>query len=221
MTEPTVPDTGPDAGPDASPDAGPSRRLRATFRALGWPAVLVATVLAVLAAAAVLVLLGDADEADTVTSAPTGSLELTPADEVGQGDPLSVPFTTQDGGEQTLTEVLEGPTVVNFFASWCAPCVKEMPDFQDVSQELDGRVAFFGLAVNDRPEDARRIVEQTGVTYDWGRDVEGRVANAAGALNMPTTMFVDADGEVVEVHSGALDADQLRALIDEHLGVQA
>lgn len=213
MTEPTLPDTG--------PDAGPSRRKRFAIRELGLPAVLVATVLAALAAAAVLVLLGGSDDGDTVTTAPTGSLELSPADEVGQGDPLSVPFTTRDGGEQTLDEVIEGPTVVNFFASWCPPCVKEMPDFQDVSQELDGRVAFFGLAVNDRPEDAERIVEQTGVTYDWGRDVDGRVANAAGALNMPTTMFVDAEGEVVEVHSGALDADELRALVDEHLGVRA
>lgn len=211
MTEPTLPDTG--------PDAERSRRPRSILADLGWPAVLVATVLAVLAAAGVLVLLGGSDE-DTVTTEPTGSLELRPADELAQGDPLTVPFTTQDGGEQTLAEVIEGPTVVNFFASWCPPCVKEMPDFQDVSEELAGRVAFFGLAVNDRPEDARRIVDQTGVTYDWGRDVEGRVANAAGALNMPTTMFVDADGEVVEVHSGALDADELRALIDEHLGVR-
>jgi len=123
-----------------------------------------------------------------------------------------------DGTTAPLTERIDGPTVVNFFASWCAPCVAEMPAFERVFQDLGDRVGFVGVAVSDRTADARRIVEETGITYPWARDERGDVANAARVSNMPATLFVDADGEVVTVHSGALEADELRDLIDEHLG---
>jgi thiol-disulfide isomerase/thioredoxin len=117
--------------------------------------------------------------------------------------------------------VIEGPTVVNLFASWCPPCIREMPDFETVSQELAGNVEFIGLAVQDRPEDATRIVEDTGVTYRWARDVKGDFASAASVTQMPSTLLVDADGEIVRVHAGALDADELRELIETELGVAA
>ena len=69
-----------------------------------------------------------------------------------------------------------------------------------------------------QPDDAAGIVDETGVTYPWSRDARGDVAAAAQVTQMPSTMFVDADGEIVSVHSGALDADELRDLIEEHLG---
>ena len=89
-----------------------------------------------------------------------------------------------------------------------------------MSRTLDGQVAFFGLAVTDRPEDATHIVDQTGITYDWSRDILGDIAGAAGVTSMPSTMFVSAEGKVVHVQPGALDAARLRTLISEHLGVE-
>jgi hypothetical protein len=96
-----------------------------------------------------------------------------------------------------------------------------MPDFEAVSQDLSGEVDFLGIAVQDRPEDATGIVESTGVTYPWARDIRGDIVGAAGIVQMPSTMFVSAEGEVVEIQGGALDPDRLRALIEEHLGVPA
>ncbi len=202
-------------------DTTPDRRPRFNLRTLGWPAIVAATIVALFAAGIVLVLAGGSDDGSgaTVDDPSTGTLELTPVDEAPSGDALQVPFRTQDGGDSTLAQVIDGPTVVNLFASWCPPCVGEMPAFEDVHQALGDQVRFFGLAVNDRPEDAKNIVEQTGITYDWGRDVNGDVANTAGVLNMPTTLFIDADGTIVERHTGALDAGELRKLIEEHLGV--
>ncbi|MGK2929885.1 MAG: TlpA family protein disulfide reductase, partial [Acidimicrobiales bacterium] len=113
------------------------------------------------------------------------------------------------------------PLVVNLFASWCPPCIAEMPDFEAVSAALGDEVRFFGLAVTDRPEDASRIVEETGVTYDWSRDIQGDIAAGFGVTTMPSTIFITKDGEVAHIQSGALDQDRLRALIDEHLGVPA
>lgn len=189
----------------------PLRRSR-----LPWSAVAIATVLAALAALAVVLLAGGDDDTEGVRS--EGTLDLQPLD--GASDaPLAIAVQWPgEEGETPLADALDGPTVVNFFASWCTPCIAEMPAFESVFQEVGDEVDFVGVAVSDRTADAARIVEDTGITYRWARDGRGDVANAAAVTQMPATMFVDGDGEVVTVHSGALDADELRGLIEEHLG---
>ncbi|MDZ7674497.1 MAG: TlpA disulfide reductase family protein [Acidimicrobiales bacterium] len=184
-----------------------------------WPAVAVATLLALLAAGAVLLLASDDGSDDTQPA--DGALDLRLEDEVPSGDPADIEFTDPDDDSAgTIGGLIDGrPMVVNFFASWCTPCVAEMPDFQTVSEELDGRVDFVGLANQDRPEDAARTVETTGVTYPWYRDARGDIVAATGSVQMPTTAFFDAEGNMVEVHAGALDAGELRSMIEEHLGV--
>ena len=187
---------------------------------LPWQAVVAATVLAALAALLVIVVIGGDDDSEAGTAATTdGSLELVPADEAPAGDPLGIAITWPDGLEEPLAESLQGPTVVNFFASWCPPCIAEMPDFEEVSQEVAGQVEFVGIAVQDRTADATRIVEETGITYRWARDGKGDVVAAAQVTQMPATMFIDGTGKVVSVHSGALDADELREMLESELGV--
>ncbi len=188
---------------------------------LPWQAVVAATVLASLAALLVIVVLGGDDGEDAARSTPTtdGTLDLTPADEAPAGDPLGIAVTWPDGEEEPLAESLQGPTVVNFFASWCPPCIAEMPDFEEVSQEVAGEVEFVGIAVQDRTADAIRIVDDTGITYRWARDGKGDVVAAAQVTQMPATMFIDGTGKVVSVHSGALDADELREMLESELGV--
>ncbi len=192
--------------------------------ALPWQAIVAATVLALTAAGMVL-LFASGGDASSATDSSTPSLQLRPDDGLDDRDPLDVEFTDADGTTGTIRDVVAeadgAPVVVNFFASWCPPCIGEMPDFEAVSQELSGDVVFFGLAVQDRPEDATRIVEDTGITYDWSRDIRGDIVGAAGVVQMPSTMFVSADGEVVEIQGGALDPDRLQELIEEHLGVSS
>lgn len=204
---------------------------------VGWRAIVAATGLALAAAvgAAVLIDTGSSDTASSdAESSDTGSRA---GDDIGSIDdpgPIEltepdlaavtgIPFMVEDSdAETTIAERLDGrPMVVNFFASWCSPCIKEMPDFEIVSQELAGQVDVLGIAVTDRPEDAAGIVDSTGVTYPWGRDQDGDVAGTAGVFNMPTTLFIDADGVVVDAQPGAVDAERLRELIAEHLGVEA
>ena len=209
--------SGPEHPP--TPPSDPTSGRTRPRPALPWQAVVAATVLALTAAAMVLVFAGSDD--DPVDETPRATLPLQPlAEGASDRDPLDVEFTDVDGTTGTLRELVDDrPVVVNFFAEWCTPCVKEMPDFQTVSQRLEGRVDFVGLAVNDRPEDTTRIVEETGITYPWTRDIRGDIASAAGVVNMPSTMFIADDGTIAELHTGAVDAERLLALIEEHLGV--
>jgi cytochrome c biogenesis protein CcmG, thiol:disulfide interchange protein DsbE len=109
------------------------------------------------------------------------------------------------------------PLVVNFWASWCPPCVAEMPDFERVHQQVQGEVRFVGLNTQDNRADADRLVEQTGVTYDLALDPDGALFSDFEVVAMPSTFLVDEHGAIVHRHSGLLTETALRELIAEHL----
>lgn len=137
------------------------------------------------------------------------------------GDPLpEFTLATLDGDAFELRSVVGEPTVLNFFASWCAPCRAELPEFQEVSLDARERGVNF-LGINTRETDAEAasdLLAVTGVTYPVALGDDGRLFEEVGGLAMPTTAFVSADGTIVEVHSGILRGDDLRAKIEEHFG---
>ena len=142
--------------------------------------------------------------------------------EASDGTDLSdLSFDLFDGGTGTVADYEGTPLVVNFFASWCPPCVREMPEFQDVFERLDGQVAFLGLSQDQSPQDALALVEATGVTYDVGWDPDLEVYGATGSIAMPTTAFVSPSGELLDTFAGALDTEALAELIEDTLGVAA
>ena len=130
-------------------------------------------------------------------------------------------FEIFDGGTGTVADYEGTPLVINFFASWCPPCVREMPEFQEVFERLDGQVAFLGLSQDQSPQDALALVESTGVTYDVGWDLDLEVYGATGSIAMPTTAFVSTSGELLDTFAGALDTEALAELIEDTLGVAA
>lgn len=138
--------------------------------------------------------------------------------ESAEGPPVpDLEFETFEGELTSLPEFQGEPVVVNFWASWCAPCIAEMPDFETVHQALQGQVRFLGLNTQDDRASADELVERTGVTYDLALDPDGELLRAFGVVAMPTTYFVSADGRIVHRHSGLATEQQLRELIDEHL----
>jgi thiol-disulfide isomerase/thioredoxin len=160
-----------------------------------------------LAATAVVVLAGGDDDADAIDRAQVEKLGLTPLD---------------GGADQQLGDLLgERPVVLNLFASWCQPCIEEMPTFERVHQDLGDEVIFAGLAIRNPPDKALDLVEQTGVTYPTFADAADAAPELFDVVNMPTTIFFDADGNVVARRAGKLTEDKLRAVIDEQLGVDA
>ena len=169
--------------------------------------------------------LGDDEEIPKIVLSQDSPGFATDADissEASDGTDLSdLSFDLFDGGTGTVADYEGTPLVVNFFASWCPPCVREMPEFQDVFEQLDGQVAFLGLSQDQSPQDALALVEATGVTYDVGWDLDLEVYGATGSIAMPTTAFVSPSGELLDTFAGALDAEALAELIEDTLGVAA
>lgn len=136
----------------------------------------------------------------------------------GAGDDVQatdIEFELLDGGTATVGAFLDRPVVLNFFASWCTPCVTEMPALESVHQQRPD-IAFVGLAVSDTPTRAREIVADTGVTYATGVDPDSAIGNAYEILGMPTTLFIAPDGEVVYQHTGGLTFDQIADHLNRH-----
>jgi thiol-disulfide isomerase/thioredoxin len=128
-------------------------------------------------------------------------------------------FVLYDGTPARFDD-FDGPLIVNFWASWCPACVVELPDFQAVSEAFADEVTFIGM--NVLPDDrvsAETLIEQTGVRYQLAEDDGGALYAEFGGIAMPTTVFLDADGNVVEVHSGTLFEDDLRERISELFGI--
>lgn len=113
------------------------------------------------------------------------------------------------------------PLVVNFWASWCGPCRKEMPELAQAARDYQDRVRFVGVTFMDRPEDSRAFLDEVPVGYDTFIDANGQdLFRALEARGTPATVLVDADGAVVFRHAGPITATDLATAISEHLGVQ-
>jgi cytochrome c biogenesis protein CcmG, thiol:disulfide interchange protein DsbE len=123
------------------------------------------------------------------------------------------------GGRVRLADLRGRPVVLNFWASWCPPCLAEMPEFQRVHQRLGDRVAFLGVNQRDQAQAAEQLARSTGVTYPLALDVAGRSFDAFGGLGMPTTVLIRADGTVADIFAGQLDGALLSERIRRVLGV--
>jgi peroxiredoxin len=135
------------------------------------------------------------------------------------GAPLNVGDTAYnfdlpdlDGQQVTLSEFAGKPVVINFWATWCPPCRLEMPEFQRAYEEYEEENLVI-LAINEaeQPEVVRSFFyDEMGYTYTPLLDQEGEVAEAYGAVGLPSTFFIDGSGAVTAVHRGALTQDQLQ-----------
>ena len=110
------------------------------------------------------------------------------------------------------------PMVVNFWASWCAPCFAEAPELQAAAEEYGDDVVFVGINTQDRSEeDARAFLDRFNLTFPNGRDAQSRVSVEYGIFGLPETFFINADGTLNYKHAGPLTpeilAEQTQALI--------
>jgi cytochrome c biogenesis protein CcmG, thiol:disulfide interchange protein DsbE len=125
-----------------------------------------------------------------------------------------VAFELFDGTSARLADYRGSLLLVNFWASWCPPCVAEMPDLETVHRELRDEVAFLGINTQDDGDAAAELAERTGVTYDLALDPAGDLFRAFGVFGMPSTFLVSADGEIVDRHTGILTEAEIRSFLE-------
>ena len=120
---------------------------------------------------------------------------------------------TYDGIAYNLGQLRQNVIVINFWASWCAPCRAEAPALEQLSQDLKGQhVIFLGVDQADTTDKALAYLQEFGVTYPNGPDAG--FVDALGVQSLPTTILVDRNGTIRDRLYTAVEMDTLRARIE-------
>jgi len=118
------------------------------------------------------------------------------------------------GTSTVQLDELDEVTVVNLWATWCAPCRRELPDFEAVHQSMSDEVRFIGVNIGDRADAAARFIDEVGVTFEQLLDVDGLLNEALGTATLPVTVVTDADGRISVIHTGPMEASELIEAIE-------
>ncbi len=204
-----------DRAPLPVPARPPSRRagkgwwiLASVMLVAGW-----LTALAIIRVAAP----GDAGLAKSLATSPGGAFHQ----EHGQRVPAwSLPSLRDRSSTLSLGQFRGHPLVLNFWASWCAPCRQEMAALAATARRLGGRVSFVGIDTNDQPNSALALLAQTAVAYPAGFDPHAGVAGANGVYGLPTTLFVSPQGTLLGRQVGAMTDGRLQQLTNQTFGVR-
>lgn len=119
-----------------------------------------------------------------------------------------------DGSPVDLARYHGTPVIVNLWAPWCTPCRTEMPELQATQDRFGGRVQVVGITDDADHDEAVAAAETAGVTYPLLVDPDGGLQVDLAVTSLPATVFLGRDGEVLELHAGALDS----ATLDERIG---
>jgi cytochrome c biogenesis protein CcmG, thiol:disulfide interchange protein DsbE len=125
------------------------------------------------------------------------------------------------GSPSAMADALRGfrgkPAVVNFWATWCDPCKKEMPRLVTAYEKYKGRVAFLGIDVQDDPDAAPAFARRYRIPFRSLADRAGDIRRKEKILGLPVTQFYDDDGDLAFVHNGEIRSDELEEKIEELL----
>ncbi|MDR0875957.1 MAG: TlpA family protein disulfide reductase [Clostridiales Family XIII bacterium] len=118
-----------------------------------------------------------------------------------------------DGNAVSFNDLKGKPIVLNFWASWCPPCIEELPIFDTLSQELEGEVTFVMVdLVSEREtiESGKAYIAENKLGFPVYFDVDRDGAATYGITSIPTTYFINADGFIETGVVGGIDRDTLK-----------
>ena len=117
-----------------------------------------------------------------------------------------------EDGELTLSSLQGKAVIVNFWASWCAPCKEEAPFLEDIwAEKRDDGLVMLGVDTKDFRRDAHRFARRAGLTFPLVYDGPGDIASDWGLTGVPETYVIDRQGRVIESFVGAVNSDEDRA----------
>jgi len=114
---------------------------------------------------------------------------------------------TADSGKTLSPSSFGGKVlVVNFWATWCAPCVKELPSLDGFQNELGGQgVVVLGISLDKKEDIYRRFLRRAGVSFQTARDPEAKISGEYGTYRYPESYIIDRSGKVVQKIIGDTD----------------
>ena len=156
----------------------------------------------------------NADHQNTPGTEKTASSEQSAEDDSVSYLPLSAgdaapDFTAAltDGTEFTLSEQQGKVVLLNFWATWCGPCVREMPAFEKLYGEYGEDVAILAVNCMESEDIVKAFQDENGYTFPIACDPEGDVSLKYPSQGIPYTLVIDEKGIIQNIYVGAADAD--------------
>ena len=124
-----------------------------------------------------------------------------------------------DGETVSLSDLQGSVVLLDFWASWCPPCIEEAPALNGIYEEYHERgVEFLGVCIWDVSKSCEQFLEDYDVAYPTGHDAGGEILVDYGVKGIPEKFFIDREGRVARKFAGPVrDVDALREILDEML----
>jgi len=123
-------------------------------------------------------------------------------------------LTPLDGSAPVTLSAQRGhPVVVNFWATWCIPCQAEHRDLQALARMFAGKVSFYGVVYQDKPEAIASWLEKRGSLFPQLVDTGSSAALAFGVYGVPETYVIDKEGIIVHKVTGPIDGGEMQSLL--------
>lgn len=120
-------------------------------------------------------------------------------------------FTAEliNGGEFVLSENIGKPVLINFWATWCGPCVGEMPAFEQLKSDYGEDIVIVAVNCGEKADAVCEFVEENAYTFDFALDEKGQISTVIyPTMSIPYTVLIDAEGNIAEEFVGAVSADK-------------
>lgn len=151
-----------------------------------------------------------------------GSPVIEPQGQVGGGLPDLTLECLDEGPAVTLSDLRGTPILLNVWASWCPPCIAEMPLLAEAARVHADELIVLGVDVEDAPGPALSLAAELDLNFPSVVDERGQARAALLVPGPPVTFFVTADGVIAGRHDGRIpDQETLEALLAEYLGIGA
>ncbi len=132
-------------------------------------------------------------------------------------------FTDLDGNEVTPADYKGQLILIDFWESWCGPCLQVFPAMEDLRREHPDEFQVFAVTVglNEGPDDARRFSEEYGYDFVWLYD-ENEIFSKIGGQGIPFKAYIDPDGNFIKIEMGSYgregDYNRAKEMITEYFG---
>lgn len=146
------------------------------------------------------------------TAGPASQLPVTTAPTEAQSENLrpAPDFTVRltDGSTFTLSEARGKAVILNIWATWCGPCCRELPAFQELYDEFGGSLQVLAVNYAESEKTVRDFIEENGYTFPFALDEYASVSALYPSDGIPFTVIIDPDGNISQTFTGARSAEE-------------
>ena len=114
-----------------------------------------------------------------------------------------------NGTKVSLYELRGKPVILNFWATWCPPCVREMPRLEEFYQKHKNEIILIGINLGEKDSTIERFLQRVNVTFPIVKDKNKTIEKSYNLLIRPSTFFIDKKGIIVDKRLGEISKEEL------------